>query len=293
MLGSLLFILQESWLNLRRQGLPVLACVTTSAASLTIFAAFGLLAWHVHGIAQSLPKQFEIHAFLDVKAPRERALELQKQLQATSGVAQVRLVPREAAWPAFKKSYPAPDDLEGLTENPLPDKLEIVTATPEETERIADSIRGMQGVARVQDGRSELRQVLAIASVVRIIGIGIGILLALGTAAIVSNAIRITLFARRREIRVMQLVGATNGFIRLPFLLEGVIEGALGGGLAAAAIVAAAHYLNANVLPSLAFVNEIRFSLDAPVVCGALVAGGAVMGLMGSVFSLRRFLHAI
>ena len=84
---------------------------------------------------------------------------------------------------------------------------------------------------------------------------------------------------------------ATNGFIRLPFVMEGVLVGAVGGGIACGILAGALHFLMVRVLPTVPFINEFRLTLDLPVFCASLVIGGAVLGMFGSLFSLRRFLQ--
>lgn len=290
MLANLGFLIRECWLNIRRQGLMTLACISTAAIALTILGAFVVVAWHIHAVAERVPRQLEVHAFLRTSATREQALRLVDQVRGMPGVSVVRLVTREEAWAQMRKSYPNPSDLEGLKENPLPDKLEIRTVLPADTLKVADAVRALPAVEKVNEERALLRNLLAIANVIRIAGI-IGVaLLALGTASIVGNAIRMTLYARRRDIRVMQLVGATNGSIRLPFVLEGVSVGALGGAAAFGLMAAALRYFDLRVLPSLPFVSELHLSISIPLLCGILVGGGAILGLFGSFFSLRRFL---
>src|SRR5205823_8287878 len=121
------------------------------------------------------------------------------------------------------------------------------------------------GVERVLDGAHVLRNLIAIGRIVRTASLILGALLVLGTIGIISNSIRITLFARRREIRVMQLVGATNGFIRLPFLLEGMLDGLLGGGVACGLLYAGYRALTTRVLVNVPLANEFRFTLDLPL----------------------------
>lgn len=289
MFGSLFFLLHECWLNLRRQGLMALASISTAAISLTILGVFVLLAWQVHSIAASAPRQFEVHAFLKPEITAEQAEDLSTRLHAVPGVVTVKRISRDQAWTELRKGYRS-SDLEGMT-NPLPDKLEITAITPERTLEVAEQVRAMPEVDNVNEGRETLRLLIRIANLVRIGGLALAALLAIGTAAIISNVIRITLFARRRDIRVMQLVGATNGFIRLPFLLEGTFAGAVGGGVACGAMAGALYYLQNWTHTSLPFINELRVSLDVPLFCGALVLAGALLGAFGSLFSLRRFLR--
>lgn len=291
MLNALGFLAHECWLNVRRQGVAALACVSSSAAALTVLGLFVLVAWHVQTIADALPRQFEIHAFVADGAPREQADELVSRVQGLPGVVRVRLIPREAAWDEYQKQYPRKADLEALGDNPLPDKLEVVTASPEATLRVAEQVRDMSGIEHVNEGRELLRSLMSIAGIVRMTGLAMAALLALATSVLVGNGIRLTLFARRRDIRVMQLVGATNGFIRLPFLLEGIAVGAVGAAIACALTIGGLHYLSTRVLPDVPFVNEFRLAVDVPLYCAALIAGGAALGMFGSLLSLRKFLR--
>jgi len=242
-------------------------------------------------VAETVPRRLEVHAFLQPGLPRARAELLAADLSREPEVRRVTLVPREAAWEEFRKSF-RPEDLEGLGDNPLPDKLEIAAADPPAALAIAARLRAAPEVDHVNDSRETLRRLSALAAGMRVGGFALAVVLACGAAAIVGNAIRMTLFARRREIRVMQLVGATDAFIRAPFLIEGALQGALGGLLASGAVLGCVHYLTARVLPDTPFFNEFRLAINLPVFCTALAAAGILLGLAGSSFSLRRFLRS-
>jgi cell division transport system permease protein len=290
MFGRIIFLIQESWLNFRRQGLMALTCVSTSAIALTILGLFVLLAWHVHAVASAIPRQFEVHAFVKPSLPRSETERLAVTIRRMEGVAKVTLVPKELAWAEFRKHYSEPADLEGM-ENPLPDKLEIAAVSPERTLSVSKQVGALAQVDAVRGGEEVLQRLLAIANGIRVTGIVLALLLALGTVAIISNAIKITLFARRRDIRVMQLVGATNGFIRTPFLLEGMLEGALGGAIACGVMAVAMHYFTTRVLPGMTLVKELQLTLDLRVFCVFLISAGLLFGVLGSLLSLRRFLR--
>src|SRR5687767_6546389 len=139
MFGNLFFFIRECGLNLRRQGLMAVACVGTAAVSLAILGVFAILASQAYAIAEASPRQFEVHAFTRVDTPRERTEALKREIQALPGVAAVRVVPREQAWSEFRARSAHRDVLDGFTENPLPDKLEIVPAAPDHTLAIARS----------------------------------------------------------------------------------------------------------------------------------------------------------
>jgi cell division transport system permease protein len=288
---SIPFLFHEALLNVRRHGLMTLAVIGTVTVTLCFVGTFAVIAWQFHQVADRLPRQFEVHAFMRPDLTPDDVQRTQAEVAQLSGVRSVTRVTRAEAWSEFKlRRSGMESDFDGL-ENPLGDKLEIQVTSPERTFAVAARVRGLPGVHRVLDGSEVLARLLAINRFIRLASLILGGLLALGTVAIVSNAIRITLFARRREIRVMQLVGATNGFVRLPFLLEGMFDGLVGGGLACALLYASYRYLTRSVLPRFPFANEFQIGLNLPVCLATIAAAGLLIGLFGSTVSLRRFLR--
>lgn len=287
------FLIHEAFLNIRRQGLMTLASVSTVAVALSILGAFGLIAWHLHAITDMLPRRYEVHAFLKRELKPAEVERVRGQVESLPGVRSVTLVSKAEAWANFKGQWNGlKSDLDGLDQNPLPDKLEVQAVSPERLLEVAAAIPNVPGVEAVREERVVLKRLIAINNWVRIASLVLGGLLILGTIAIISNAIRITLFARRREIRVMQLVGATNAFVRFPFLLEGMLDGLLGGGLACLLLYTAYHYLTTKLLVNVPLVSELRFSVYLPLYLAAVAAGGVVVGFFGSLVSVHRFLKA-
>jgi cell division transport system permease protein len=288
---SLGFLAREASMNIGRHGLMTIASISTVAISLTILGGFALMAFQFHSIAQALPQQMEIHAFARTDLTRSEAEAVMAGLRTIPGVVRVRLVPKEEAWLAFQKGYPNQADLAGLRGNPLPDKFEIRTAKPEQINRVAGVIRSLSQVARVNTAPEVLNNLLRIARLVRLVGLGCAGLLLLATLAVISNAIRITLFARRREIRIMQLVGATNGFIRLPFVFEGIFDGAAGAALACVVVAVGYQYLIRTALATVPLLNEFHTPVALPYLFGGLTAIGVTIGALGSLVTMRRFLR--
>jgi cell division transport system permease protein len=214
-----------------------------------------------------------------------------QQVRSIPGVVRVRLVPKEEAWLAFQQRYPSKADLAGLRENPLPDKYEIRTAKPQQIFRVANAVRLLPHVAHVSTGTKVLENLLRIARLVRLVGLVCAGLLLLATVAVISNAIRVTLFARRREIRIMQLVGATNGFIRLPFVFEGVFDGAVGAVLACFVVATGYGYLVRTALASVPLLAEFHTDVSLPHLFGGLSLIGVAIGALGSMITMRRFLR--
>jgi cell division transport system permease protein len=288
---SLGFLAREASMNIGRHGLMTIASISTVAISLTILGGFVLMAFQFHSIAQALPQQMEIHAFARTDLTRAASEAVVARLRVISGVVRVRLVPKEEAWLAFQKGYANKADLAGLPGNPMPDKFEIRTTKPEQIERVAGVVRSLPQVARVNTAPEVLQNMLRIARLVRLVGLVCAGLLLLATVAVISNSIRITLFARRREIRIMQLVGATNGFIRLPFVFEGIFDGAAGAALACVVVTTAYQYLVRTALANVPLLNEFHTPVSLPPLFGGLAAIGVAIGALGSLVTMRRFLR--
>ncbi len=290
-LRSIPFLVHEAVLNVRRQGLMTLASISTVAISLCIVGVFGLIALRFNAVTDALPRQWEFHAFTRRDLTADQAERLRQEVQALPGVKSATLLTSDEVWTDFRNRWGGlKTDLEGM-DNPMPHKLEVQSVSPKRTMALAARVRGMEGVATVKDGGTVLPQLLAINRWVRNGSLALAALLVLGTMAIISNAIRLTLFARRREIRVMQLVGATNGFVRLPFLLEGVIDGLLGGLVAWGLLAMGYDYLNRRFLVNVPLLSQHPLPYDMALCLGVVAVGGLAVGLFGSMVSIRRFLR--
>jgi cell division transport system permease protein len=233
--------------------------------------------------------------FLRTELTRDNAINVETRLAMLPDAKRVHLIPREQAWKDLTAQDPTltvamPDD-------PLPDAFHIEVADARNVERMALRLRdvGMfPEIERVTDAGSEVRIMLAFARLVKVIGGSAAAGLFVATLFIVYNTIRLTVFARRREIRIMQLVGATSWFIRVPLLLEGLFHGIAGAGIASCIVLFFARQLAV-------FVNQIHSPLigDVPSqatplkMVASLVLIGAFVGLTGSYLSIRRYLRQV
>lgn len=218
---------------------------------------------------------------------------LEEQIRALEGVTSVRFVSKQEALERMRQSFgerasilEAVDDI-----NPLPDSFEVQVARPEQVAAVAEAIAAMPGVEKVDYKRDTVERLFRLTSVLRGLGLVVAVLLVLGSAVVISNAIRLTVFARRREVAIMKLVGATDWFIRLPFLLEGLALG-LGGAVLAWGALALAYWWAAGVAArTLPFLVLVRTEEVVRFTWLPLLALGALVGSLGSGISLRRFLH--
>lgn len=295
-LSSLTFLIQESYLNIRRNGLMSLAALGTVTVALTVLGASLWTTQRIQEIVRRQPQKFdEIDLFLKLETERAQTEALQEKVRQLAGVRAVRIVPREKAWAALQSAEPRLT--ESIAENPLPDKLEVEASDLTQIERLARALHdgsAFPEIEQVVDPSQEVRTMLGFSRLVRVLGGATAAGLFIATLFIVYNTIRMTVFARRREIRIMQLVGATSRFIRLPMLLEGLFHGVVGALFAGAVIVSGAREVSRFVASLHSpLVGDVQSDVGPVQVLVSLVAIGAFLGLSGSYFSLRRFLREL
>jgi len=178
-----------------------------------------------------------------------------------------------------------------LTENPLPDKFRIKVGVPEEVPAVAASVRRLRGIHNVVYGQTIVQRLLRLGVVLRRIGIGVIVVFLAVAGIIISNTIRLTVFARRREISIMQLVGATNLYIRIPFICEGLLDGLIGSLLAVAILAIARATLWPRLLEALPWITLNVTSLDPTVLVAELLLVGGAVGVIASWISVGRHLR--
>lgn len=282
------FILEEALTGIRRNGLMAFASVTTIALSMGVLGAFVLIALGANNFTGSQVGRFQIAVF--VKGDQVAANRTASAIREMDGVRSVEIRDREAEWVRVKRENPN-IELAGLPRNFLPYALDVKVADPASIPLIAAKIRVLPGIDGVQENRATLKRVLAAARLVKLFSIAGTAVLLVTSMFIISNAIKLTLYARRREIRIMQLVGATNQFIRLPLVIEGMVLGAIGAFAAWLLIVLGSSYvahLAHNITPML---GHFSSGIEANQLAAMLVVLGTIIGAAGSFVSIRRFLH--
>ncbi len=284
------YLLQEAFIGIRRNGVMAFASITTVALSLAVLGAFVLSAMGANNFASAQLGQFQIYVFVNQEAGAERAGQVAESMRKMVGVGSVNLLSRDREWETFKRKR-ADISPAGLT-NPLPYTIQARVTDPQRTTFIADKIRVMKDVDKVNEGRELLGRVIALARVIKVVSV-VGIIVLLITASfIISNAIRLTLYARRMEIRIMQLVGATNEFIRIPLIIEGVVFGCVGGLVAWLMIRVLSTVLSGEVQAIGPFLSDFSSRVQPSELSVGMVALGALIGASGSYLSIRRFLRS-
>lgn len=288
-LSSIEFLIQEAFTGIRRNGLMAVASISTVALSLGVLGAFVLVALGANHFAASQIGKFEIAVYMRAEANRAQTDALASQVQKIADVDNVKILSKDEEWAKFKRSNPNISSA-GLQNNPLPFSLNVRVSDPSRTTSIANKIRVMSGVRMVRDGRDALGRLMAIARVVRGISVAGVIVLLITAIFIISNAIKLTLYARRREIRIMKLVGATNWFVRVPLIIEGIVFGAVGAFAAWLLLRLGGAYV-ARSVETMPFVAQFSSDMQPSQLALALILLGVIIGAVGSFVSIRRFLH--
>lgn len=269
-----------------------MAAGTSVAVTLFILGAFILLVLNINFIALTLQSSLEIAVFLRVDTPRSQALSLKQQIQNLPGVKGVELVTKEQGLKILAQQLGNEEELLEATGgvNPLPDYLRVKVEDPARINEVAAALQNLPAVEKVNYGQAVVEKLLAVLWWVRYLGVGVIGLLVVASLMLLMITIRLAVYARRREINIMKYVGATDWFIRWPFLLEGLFIGLLGGGVAAGVLAWGYTSLTYKIKLSLFFLPLLEDRTVLHYTALGLVGGGGFVGALGSLLAIHRFL---
>ncbi|HAU31662.1 MAG: Cell division protein FtsX [Desulfotomaculum sp. 46_296] len=276
-------LVRNNWLSL--------ASVGVVTVSLFILGCFLLAAINTSAFINTLESMLEINVFLESNLNKSEINHLKEQLKFLPGVSEVEFVSREKALENMLTSLGNEKDItENLDENPLPDSFRVKTKSVELAPQVAANIYKFNGVSNVIYGQEVVERLLIVTRWIRITSLTSVVVLGLAAVFLISTTIRVSVFSRRKEIGIMKFLGATNWFVRFPFLLEGVVLG-FSGALLASIIVYLVYTIIidkiAVTMPFLPIVGQM--DKLAPVYLGLLVLG-LLIGAAGSSISVHRFL---
>jgi len=288
--STLEFLFLQSAKAVRRNPLVALAAVTNVAVGLAILGAFGLAALNLHNMADQEAKSAVITCELQstaVPADVEAALLADLRVKRTKFLSRDEALEQTAAklkWDVATLK---------LLGNPLPDSMLVWVRDPEQIELVRAAAQKINGVKLARYPQQITKKILVVARGVKLAGLIVGTVLVLAILTVINTTIRLTIYARRREIRIMQLVGATRWFIRLPFLLEGVFYGLLGGVAATALLVPSYLSVCGYVTENLDFLRLLADTRLLVSFAAALIGCGLLFGAMGSLAGIRRYLRLV
>ncbi|MDQ7844434.1 MAG: permease-like cell division protein FtsX [Armatimonadota bacterium] len=281
----------DAWASFRRNGLMTAAAVTTITVALLVVGTAVLVGLNLEKVARAVEGQVQVVAFLRDGLPPSDISRTRAAVAALPGVRSVRFVGRDAALERLRKQLGGGAAFADLVStNPLPDSLELTLADPKQAPAVARAAAQLPGISDVGYGGEVVDRLLALTRGVRVLGAALTLFLTAVALVVVVSTIRLTIIARRREIEIMQLVGATRWFVRWPFLIEGVLQGMAAGALASAVLASAYALGIARVQGAMPFLPAASIAEAAgPLIVWVMVTGVAVGGA-GSLIAIRRFL---
>lgn len=290
-LGKVKFFLGEVLRNFSRNTGMQMTAIGTVAITIVLLGLFLFVRGALADLGTRLLDQIEVSAYLSSDATPAQVAAIRHFLARDPRVASAEFVPKKQGLAELRERTEGAIDTALLTENPLPDKYRIKARVPDDVPAIAAGVRRLSGVQNVVYGQKIVQRLLQLGAMLRRVGIAVIVVFFAVAGIIISNTIRLTVFARRREIAIMQLVGATSTYIRLPFICEGLLDGLIGALLAVALLAGARAALWPRLLDALPWAQLTVVPLDARALAAELIGVGAAIGVVASWISVGRHLR--
>ncbi len=286
------YMVRETLISLKRHNWMSIASISTVAVSLFVLGIFMILVLNMNRMASFLESQVQISVYLKDDLSKEDIRGIGDDIRGLQGIDTVAFISRSDAEKRLRERLGEQAYLLDALgeENPLPDSYEVTVRDPSMVETAAKAIAEFSGVEQTKYGQDVVEHLFDITRLIRIFGLVLMLLLAGATLFIISNTIRLTVFARRKEVAIMKYVGATDWFIRWPFMLEGVVMGFAGGVIAAIALKLVYAAAAAKIYDTLAFFPLIPEQPFMTIIGMLIVISGMAIGALGSSISLKRFL---
>jgi cell division transport system permease protein len=288
------YFLGETATNLKRNLLMTMAAISTVTISLLLLGGAQILHMVVVNVTSTWEGKVEVSAFLRDDISDGELTSLQTDLADMPEVQNFTYVSKPQAFEDFKNQFREEPSLwQALEPDDLPASLRIKLVDAAQAEEVAQRIQGAPGIDEVNFGGDIIRRLVQINTLLRAVTLGMSGVLMVAAAALIANTIRLAIYARREEISIMKLVGATNWFIRIPFMFEGVFAALIGALLSSLVVFGANELFFSNMGHVLLFLGPIfRFSgWEIAKILIILIGGGVAVGLFGSALALRRFLE--
>lgn len=286
---SFSYTVKESFSGFTRTKLSTTISIITIGVSLVLLGIFGVISINTNRFIEMLRAKVELEAFLREPINREDIGELVNRVLVVDGVDSLIYISKEEAAEIFKNEF-GEDIKKVLDFNPLPPSFKIFVKpefrTAASVEKMYNELVGIKGIDQIIYRKELLALIDKRTKTINNVTLVLGILISISAILLVSNTIRLAIYAKRKLIRTMELVGATSMFIRLPFLLEGMIQGVAGGLLAAALLYGVLEYA-ARLLAS----DFSAYILMPTTFYGVMIGMGFILGLVGAIISIVRFMR--
>ena len=290
------FFLRESIRSMRRSAAPSFAALATVLVTMLVLGVFIPIVQATNGAANSVRGRVMVDVYMKTNATAADDARVRGKLLRTAHVESVQFVSKAAAYK--QQSAQDPQAYALLGSNPLPDTFHVIPDKPGNVLAVQSALAGGGGssgtidpmIASVSNKQRDTKKILEVTNLVTITAAVLAVLLALASILLIANTIRLSLYARRREVEVMKLVGATDWFIRWPFVIEGMIVGSAGALLAICVLGATKIALLDPLASNWSLIAAPR-TIEFSVLVIVLLTSGALISALGSGISLRRFLR--
>jgi cell division transport system permease protein len=285
------YYLREALAGVRRNFLVASAAVSTVFVAAFLFGGAQLIGRQIGLVTNDLLENVQVSIYLSDNVSSADFDRLNRKLHSMPEVASVRYESKQQAYQHAQKLFRnQPDLLRGVSRNTFPASFRVRLADPAKFDVIRAQLQGQPGIERIVDQRDILKRLLAVAGVLKTGAYIASLVMLLSAIALIANTVRMAVFARRKEIGIMRLVGATSWFIRVPFMIEAVLEGLLGAVLAVLALAILKNSFFNNFRSSLGFWPVIS-TQDFLSLVPWLLAGGVLVAILASWLAMRRFLE--
>lgn len=283
-----MYALKQAFKALRSNWVASVATLATMTLSLTILAGFSLVTLNLNAVLNALQNELELTVYLDENAD---AGALISEISSWSEVVRPTFTSSTEGLSNLAQDLPAVQEAAAIVGNPLPDRIDVLLVDPLLTSQVRTKLEQLPSIESIQDGSDSVNTFIAISDAVRIVGSILIIVLLTSSMFAIVNAIRAAITARRSEIDVMRLVGATRGFIRSPFLFEGLLLGLASALITLVLVVPAYGYVLTRLSAALPFVPFVQDGSLLWRVAGLLFALALLVGLVGSTISVTQNLR--
>jgi cell division transport system permease protein len=290
-MGRISFFLREAFGSLRRNYFMTIAALVTVFLSMVVLGGVLAFVYSTNALLREVESKVEVTVYLKDTAAEQEITAMQSEISSWTEVKTVTFVSKDEALARLKEDFADnPEIFQQLRSNPLPASFEISLKDPKTVDAVAARFTGRESVDEVRYGKEIAQKLFNFTNQARNFLLIFIVLLGVVAILLISNTIRLSIFARRREVEIMKLVGATNWFIRWPFLIEGVTVGFLGAIAAIFVVLVTSSVLMGHLRSSLPFMSMPLNAVPYVALAFILLAVGVVIGAAGSGIGLRRFL---
>lgn len=286
------YLIREGFRSITTHGFMSFATVTIIVACLIIMGSVSLLSLNIDALIKDLEDQNEIVVFVDEALTDEAsARDLQRNIEAVDNVSSAEFVSRGEAMDSFMSKYDA-SLMEGIDEEVFRHRFVVHLSDIAYMSQTKTDLEAIRGVAKVNAHLDYAKSFVTIRNVVSVVSLVLIVMLVFVSFFIMSNTIKLATFSRREEIAIMKMVGASNGFIRLPFVVEGLVLGILGGGLGFLAQWGLYDLVTKSLMESLTgdILEVVPFLSIAPMILAVYLGIGVVIGVFGGVNAIKNYL---